>query len=174
MSSYCSYPFSEDYIFLKIVGIRKVGIASQPHRRVSQNPETPGGRALKNAPNLMNLGLQMQRTGSVGWRESGWSVNELWTLLCLLWHVAFATVLLMMGLYPGVRERLERLRTYCTRQGRRDHPCSNAPFLPKNDRLAGVLGAALWRPLPGTSSIEDWSKGHPTHPATHCDLTAGG
>lgn len=80
----------------------------------------------------------------------------------------------MTGLYPGITERLERLRTYCTRWVRRDHPCSNAPFLPKNDRRAGVLEAALRHPLPRTSSIEDWSKGHPTHPAACCDLSAGG
>lgn len=33
----------------------------------------------------------------------------------------------MTGLYPGITERLETyLETYCTRQVRRDHPCSNA------------------------------------------------
>lgn len=66
LSSYSSYSFAEDYFFLKIIRIRKVGIVSNPHMRAPQNHKTPGGKALKNAPNLMNLGLRMQRTGGAG------------------------------------------------------------------------------------------------------------
>lgn len=57
--------------------------------------------------------------------------------------VGFATVQLMTGFHPGITERPDRLRTYCTRRVRRDHPCNNAPSLPKNDQLTGGLGAGV-------------------------------
>lgn len=124
-------------------------------------PRDSGRQGFKNASNLLYFGLQLQRTGSASRRGSGLLADELWTLLCLSSDVGFATVLLMTGFHPGITERLDRLRTYCTRRVRRDHPCNNAPSLPKNDRLTGGLGADV--PLPRTSSVEDRPKGHSAH-----------
>lgn len=103
-----------------------------------------------------------------GEADSWWTDSGLCFVPC---DVGFATVQLMTGFHPATTESPGRLKTSCTRWGRRDHLCNNDLFLPKNDVLAGVLGAGLMSPAKN-SSTEDWPESCPTHSSTRHDPTA--
>lgn len=103
--------------------------------------------------------MSVEREADSWWTDSG---------LCFASRdVGFATVQLLTGFHPAITES-PGLKTYCTR---RDHLCNNDHFLPKNDELAGALGAGLMPPAKN-SSTEDWPEGCPTHSSTCHDPTA--